>query len=449
MSLSGVQMARPDIRSRPGDIWLSLYLIASWFAAPVFWLVHWVRIRTGKDDPSRGRERFGHSTLERPKGQLVWIHAASVGETNSVLPLIEALTGSGLNVLLTTVTVTSADIAARSLPEGAVHQYAPYDAPAALERFLDHWRPSLAAMVESEIWPGMLTVTARNGIPIAIVNGRLSERSARSWGRTGSFGRAVFALIDLCLAQSDADADRYRGLGVGKVSTPGNLKFDAVPPGAADEEITELRRAIGNRQVFLAASTHPGEDEIAFDAYQDLKSQLGDLLLVLVPRHPVRGPEIARLAESRGLKAARRGAKAELTPDIDVYIADTLGEMGLFYRVADVAFIGGSFAPVGGHNPVEAVGLGVPLIAGPKVAKARAVYKEMWNKGAAVRAETPNELIDAARHLFLDEAARQAMREQARMVIDQGQGALDRTLADLQPFLDDMCDKDPAKQVAS
>jgi len=438
-------MVRPDIRSRPGDIWLSLYLIASWFATPVFWLVHWIRCRSGKDDPARGAERFGVCRSSRSSGQLTWVHAASVGETNSVLPLIERLTGQGHQVLLTTVTVTSAEIAKKALPEGALHQYAPYDTPRALNRFLDHWKPDLAVMVEAEIWPGILTLSSRRGIPIAVVNGRLSERSTRFWKRTGGFARSLFAQIDLCFAQSDADAVRYRDLGVHKVATPGNLKFDVVPPIAEAQDVAAFKKMLGGRKVFLAASTHPGEDGIVLDVYQALKPDLSDLLLIIAPRHPLRGEEISALVEERGLQAARRSRLQEPVDDTAVYIADTLGEMGLFYRVADAAFIGGSYAPVGGHNPVEAAGLDAAIISGPNVAKTRAVYQEFWRAGAAIRADTPQDLTNAVHHLLKDDAKRLILTAKARDVINHGQGALDRTLEGLKPYLDGQ----PAVRTAS
>ncbi|KND20004.1 3-deoxy-D-manno-octulosonic acid transferase [Pannonibacter phragmitetus] len=414
---------------------LRAYGAVAGLALPVLKLLHASRVRAGKEDPARRGERFGMASLPRPQGRLVWLHAASVGETNSVLPLIERLTGEGASVLLTTVTRTSAEIAAQRLPQGAFHQYAPFDAPQLVRRFLAHWQPDLALVVESEIWPGTFARLARTGIPLAIINGRMSARSGAKWEKSRAFGRAVFGCVSLCLAQSEADAARYRKLGVADVRSPGNLKFDAAPPLADPAAVAALSAQMAGRPLWLAASTHPGEDEIVLAAHKHLAERFPGLLTLLMPRHPVRGGDIAALAAGAGFKAAQRSCGAFPAADLDVYIADTLGEMGLFLRLAPAVFLGGSFAPVGGHNPVEPAQLGVPLVTGPLVANARAVYRDLWDAQAAVRVDDPAELGPAIARLLADEPGRKAMAARAFAVAEAGAGALDRTLEHLRPLL--------------
>ncbi|ADZ71831.1 3-deoxy-D-manno-octulosonic acid transferase [Polymorphum gilvum] len=414
---------------------LTVYRGLATLALPAAWIVHKLRCRVGKDDPARGGERFGRTALVRPDGRLVWVHAASVGETNSVLPLVERLVDGGSSVLLTTVTTTSAEVAAQRLPAGAVHQFVPYDSPPVLRRFLDHWRPELALMVESEVWPATFSLLAERAIPLVVVNGRLSVRSFARWKRFGRLARALFSTVDLCLAQSRSDAERYRRLGVAAVRSPGNLKYDVEPPAADEAELARLRAALGGRRVWLAASTHPGEEDIALAAHARLRERFPDLLTVLMPRHPVRGDDIARDLAGRGLAFACRSQGGVPEAQTEVYLADTLGEMGLFLRLAEVVFLAGSFAPVGGHNPVEPAQLGVPIVTGPAVANTRAVYRDLWEAHAAVRVEAPDGLAGAVAKLLADGAERAALAERARAVAGEGTGALERTLAELEPFL--------------
>ncbi|NBN78977.1 3-deoxy-D-manno-octulosonic acid transferase [Microvirga tunisiensis] len=409
-------------------------LLAS-LALPILRLIHASRLKAGKEDPARSAERFGFAAVPRPEGRLVWIHAASVGETNSILPLVERLTADGHAVLLTTVTRTSAEIAAQRLPAGAIHQFSPFDAPQLVTRFLDHWRPDLALVVESELWPSTFSLLALRGIPLVIVNGRMSARSFVGWRRAGRIARALFSCVDLCLAQSQPDAARYRQLGIAAVRSPGNLKYDAEPPSADPAALAALSSRLDGRTVWLAASTHPGEEEIALDAHEDLRARHPDLLLLLMPRHPARGDEVAAMLQARRLGHARRSAGELPGPDDSVYLVDTLGEMGVALRLARAVFLGGSFALVGGHNPVEPAQLGVPLITGPHVANARALYRDLWDGQASLRVDEPAGLAAALDGLLRDPVAAAAMAARARAVSGEGAGALKRTLDELQPFL--------------
>jgi 3-deoxy-D-manno-octulosonic-acid transferase len=401
----------------------------------LFNLLFLMRSRSGKEIPARKGERFGYSGVPRPEGQLVWIHAASVGETMSVLSLVERLSGPGRTVLLTTVTVTAAELAEQRLPHGALHQFVPYDAPGPLNRFLSFWAPDLVMVVESEIWPCLFHEVHRSGTPFVLLNGRLSDRSLKAWTRLPDVARHLFQSLDLVLAQSDADAGRFRRLGCARVETPGNLKFDADDPVADAAEVARLASMAGERPVWLAALTHPGEDEIALDAFKVLRNAFPDLLMILVPRHPARADTIADLVHGKGLETSRRSLAGVITPSTDVYLGDTLGEMGLYYRLAPVTFLGGSFNDAGGHNPVEAALAGSALVTGPRVSNARALYKEFWIADAATRAETPADLAECLAALLREPGAAARQAHRARTLVGEGRGALERTLVQLAPYL--------------
>lgn len=402
---------------------------------PFFNLLFTLRSRAGKEIPARKGERFGNPARQRPDGRLIWIHAASVGETVSVLPLIDRLVAAGNRVLLTTVTVTAADLAEQRLPDGAFHQFVPYDAPGPVTRFLSHWSPDLVMVVESEIWPCLFDEMRRRKTPFVLLNGRLSDRSHRSWSRLQTVATYVFQCLDLVLAQSEADAKRFRRLGCKRVAIPGNLKFDAAEPGVDEDDLAGLKAEAGERPVWLAALTHPGEDEIALTALDGLRRDFPDLLLVLVPRHPARADEVAALVEARQMGLARRSQGEPISGSTDVYLGDTLGEMGLYYRLAPVTFLGGSFNDAGGHNPVEAALCGSALVTGPRVANARAVYKDFWIGNAAMKAETAEDLGTRVGRLLADPVKAHRQADRARTLVEAGRGALDKSLDYLKPYL--------------
>lgn len=402
---------------------------------PLFNLLFWLRSRSGKELPERKGERFGFPETPRPEGNLVWIHAASVGETMSVLPLVDRLTEAGHKVLLTTVTVTAAELALQRLPEGALHQFVPYDAPGPISRFLTHWSPDLVMVVESEIWPCLFDEMRRRETPFVLLNGRLSDRSHRSWSRLPAIAKYIFQCLDLVLAQSDADAKRFRRLGCKRVAIPGNLKFDAADPAVDDDQLARLEAEIGERPVWLAALTHSGEEDIALDVHETLRRDVPDLLLVLVPRHPARADDVAGLVTERQFGLARRSLGEPISRSTDVYLGDTLGEMGLYYRLAPVTFLGGSFTDAGGHNPVEAALSGSALVTGPRVSNARAVYKDFWISNAAGKAETPEDLGVRVSRLLSEPAKAQRQAGRARTLVEAGRGALDKSLDYLAPYL--------------
>ncbi|MBY0360303.1 MAG: 3-deoxy-D-manno-octulosonic acid transferase, partial [Phreatobacter sp.] len=324
--------------------------------------------------------------------------------------------------------------AARRLPPGAIHQFMPWDVPSFIERFLDHWRPDLAIFAESELWPNLILRTTARGTPLIQVNGRMSERSFRNWRRVPRSIKALFSRFELCLMQTVDDARRVEALGAPRVSTTGNLKFDVPAPEAEPAAAMALAEAIGRRPVFLAASTHEGEDEIILEAHRMMAPRLGNLLTIIAPRHPERGDAIMALAEAAGLQAGQR-SRGEL-PKVRhaVYVADTLGEMGLFYRAAPVAFLGGSLIRHGGQNPIEPGKLGAAILHGPHIFNFAAVYAALTENRAARQVEGAQDLAAAALLLLTDPNERVRQREAAGETVTALGGALDRTLAAIEPY---------------
>lgn len=417
------------------DLALSAYRRAGCLAAPLLGLFLAARGRAGKEEPGRRDERYGLAAAPRPAGPLVWVHAASVGETLAVLGLVERLATAGLAVLVTTGTVTSAAIAAGRLPKGAVHQYVPLDVSAWIGRFLDHWRPSLAVFVESEIWPATIHQLASRAIPQVLVNARVSERSARRWRLFDGLPRALFGRFALTLAQSAADAERLRGLGARPVEVTGNLKFDGRALGADATELARLEAAIGGRPTWIAASTHPGEEAIVAAAHGRLAREIPGLLTVLAPRHPHRGEEIRALLADAGLAVASRSRGETPNGATDVYLADTIGEMGLIYRLAPVAFVGGSLVPHGGQNPIEPAHLGTAVLHGPHVGNFRDLYRELDETGGARVVAGLDDLVAAVAAALTDPMTAATCAALARAVVERSAGALDRTVAALAPLL--------------
>jgi len=371
----------------------SLYGAAGRLAAPGLRLMLSRRVARGKEIPARLGERFGLTALPRPAGRLVWIHAASVGETMSVLPVIAVL-AARCEILLTTGTVTSAQLAAERLPPGARHQFVPLDVPGWVDAFLKHWRPDAAVFVESEIWPGMLRAVDALGIPRLLINGRMSARSAGRWRIMLKVAETLVFGFRWIHVQSAADGANFRKLGAGGILEWGNLKF-AAPELPVDEAALAAMRAAIPGPVWLAASTHPGEEEIVMAAHERLKVDFPGLVTIIVPRHPERGAAFA--LPRRSLGESPVGAK--------IYVADTLGELGLFYRLCPFAFVGGSLVAHGGQNVIEPARLGRPVIAGPFMANFVEPAGLLKARGALVEVFDAASLAAAVSAWFLDPAA--------------------------------------------
>jgi 3-deoxy-D-manno-octulosonic-acid transferase len=393
------------------------------------------RLKLGKEDPARIGERRGMSRDVRPNGPLVWIHGASVGEVLAAAALIEKLRALNIRILLTSGTVTSAAIVAKRFPADIIHQYVPYDSPRYVTRFLDHWRPSLALFIESDLWPNLILSSAARRLPMVLINGRMSHRSFPRWRRVSGTISALLGRFEVCLAQSKADAERFIALGSRNVVTTGNLKLDVPAPPADPVRLERLMSVTRGRPIVVAASTHPGEEEILIEAHRTLAGFFPSLLSVIVPRHPHRGEAVARTIAASGLRAALRSREELPMASTDIYVADTMGELGLFYRLSGIVFMGGSLVEHGGQNPVEAVKLGASIVHGPHVFNFTDVYDALDVAGGARRADTLEALVKQLGQLLADPAARQISLAASERVVAELGGALDRTLAALEPYL--------------
>jgi 3-deoxy-D-manno-octulosonic-acid transferase len=416
---------------------LKSYRAFTSLARPLAPLLLRLRERRGKEEPERRAERLGRPSAPRPAGQLAWFHCASVGETNAILPLMDALAKErpSLSFLLTTGTVTSAKLAAQRLGARAVHQYAPLDAPEYVRSFLDHWKPDLAVFAESEIWPNLILGSSTRGIPLALVNARMTKRSFRRWRRNPGVARPLFSRFSLVLAQNETLARRFRALGVATAIPVGNLKIDAPPPLVDMTELERLRPTFDGRHLIVAASTHEGEDQIIADAHARLRESLPDLCTIIAPRHPERGSAIVRMLKERGLNVVQRSIGDLPDHRSDVYVADTIGELGMLYKLAPVAFIGGSLVDRGGQNPIEAVRQGAVVLTGPHWQNFGDAYGTLISHGGALEVHSAEEIATAARQLLCDEAELGRMRKRASAALATMSGALPRTLEALLRFL--------------
>ena len=393
------------------------------------------RLKQGKEDPARVGERRGISNDVRPHGPLVWIHGASVGEVLAAAALIEKLRALNIRILLTSGTVTSAAIVAKRFPADIIHQYVPYDSPRYVARFLDHWQPSLALFIESDLWPNLILSSAARRLPMVLINGRMSHRSFPRWRRVSNTIGALLGRFDVCLAQSQVDAERFTALGSRNVVTTGNLKLDVPAPPADSAKLERLMAVTRGRPIIVAASTHPGEEEILLAVHKTLAGFFPSLLTVIVPRHPDRGEAIARTVTASGLHAALRSREELPIATTDIYVADTMGELGLFYRLAPIVFMGGSLVPHGGQNPIEAIKLGASIVHGPHVFNFTDVYEALDRAGGARQADAQETLVKQLGQLLADPKAREISLAASERVVEQLGGALERTLNALEPYL--------------
>ena len=413
---------------------LSLYGAAMAIAEPLGPSLLRARARRGKEDPARLGERLGRASVPRPEGSLTWIHAVSVGESLSHLPLVERFRAErpDVSLLVTSSTRTSAEILARRLPPGVIHQFVPIDAPGAVRRFLDHWSPDLGVLVESELWPNLLHAAHGRGTRLALLGARISARSASGWARAPAAARALLGLFDVIYAQ-DLETRAFIETHGAHVSGQLDLKrvAEALPCDAA--ALAALKAATAGRPVLLAASTHPGEEAFIAGAAAGVRPEP---LLIVVPRHPERGAEVASALTFRGLRVARRSQGQAPGPEVQAYVADTLGELGLFYRLADAAVLGGSFLEgLAGHNPLEPARLGIPVIAGPHHEAFAEVYGELLEHKAVLIARDAAELGRGIATLMADPTLAKALGRRGQVAAEAGKEALDAPWTRLQRLL--------------
>ena len=403
--------------------------------APLIALYLRLRKAKGREDEVRFHERLGFSSVSRPAGKLVWCHAASVGEVLSVLSLLGKLRTlyPDWHILLTTGTVTSAQLIQTRLPQGVIHQYVPVDRWPYVTRFLDHWKPNLVLWVESELWPNMLSAVGERRIPAILLNGRMSERSYKRWRMIHSGIKRILQTFVLGMTQTGAERNRYAALGLKDVRAIGNLKFAADPLPVAEPELALLKDQVAKRPVWLMASTHPGEDEIALAVHRKLHRTWPDLLTIIVPRHTNRSDEIAALVAKEGHDFTRRSQKQEITPQTEIYLADTMGELGLFYRLCRICCLAGSFT-WGGHNPIEPALLDCAIIFGPKMDNFAIMADDMLGNAAAIQVTDEAELAEVVMRLIKSPDEVRTLAKTAHNWAQGKRSVLDETLNLLAPY---------------
>jgi 3-deoxy-D-manno-octulosonic-acid transferase len=401
---------------------LRLYRFLAQFLTPLLKAHLKRRLKQGKEDPTRLYERFGGASLPRPKGKLLWIHAASVGESVSVLQLIRDLRHKhpDISILLTTGTVTSAHLMAQRLPSEVIHHYIPLDVPQWINRFLDHWQPHEVIFLESELWPNILQAVKKRSIPLMLLNASLSEKSYRRWRLAPSVATTIFSYFDRILTPSLGTAIRLKSLNIETVDITTNLKFTATSLPINQDELRRLQRHI-TRPIFAAVSTHSGEEEKIIQAYLTLKQEYPDLLLILAPRHPSRAEENLKMLGGAGLTIARRSLNEIPTAQHHGWLIDTIGDLGLIYSLAPFCFLGGSLVPIGGHNAIEPFALNCLVIQGNQTFKSNHI--NLILTPVLVTVSTVEELVAAA-HTYLQHPEKLfLLQQQAQAILkEQRQG---------------------------
>ncbi len=418
----------------------TLYTLFLYISLPLVLLRLYWRSLKNPDYRNRILERFGWLPELKIKESL-WIHSVSVGEAQAAEPLVKKLQArfSDLPIVITTTTPTGADRVQKLFGDSVTHLYFPYDLPFAVRGFLKTIQPKLLVMMETEVWPNLLAECERKNIPTILANARLSERSAKGYARLGSFSRETFGMIGLVAAQSPADAERFLGLGVGsdRVRVTGSIKFDVRVPALVREQAEALRRTWGGRPVWVAASTREGEDEQILEAHRHVMAKLPQALLVIVPRHPERFEKVALLCQREGFTYARRSINDLCRSETTVFLGDTMGELTLFLAAADVAFVGGSLVPTGGHNVLEPAALGLPVVFGPHMFNFAMISRMLLAEGAAVEVANSAELADWVVDWLSDASLRAQYGERGLRVVEANRGALDRLFDILQEYLAD------------
>jgi 3-deoxy-D-manno-octulosonic-acid transferase len=393
------------------------------------------RLKKGKEDPERINERRGKTTHPRPKGSLIWIHATSVGEVRSVLPLMERLTQQGYSILLTSTTRTSAELVKKHQAQGIYHQFVPLDIPRYVRRFLHHWRPDIALFAESELWPALILEIHQQRIPFIIVNGRLSLRSFHRWKILPTTMRILLSRVNACLMQTQEDAERWTNLGGKNVNVIGNLKYDVPPPTVDPKRLARQMEAIRGRPTWIAASTHKGEEEGLIDVHAKLHAQFPNLLTCVVPRHPERAAELVERARQKGFESITFSQDRVPTLATSLYIGDTIGDLGLFYRLSSLVFMGGSLTNHGGQNPLEPIQLGNFVLHGPYVFNFREMYEALDQcKGTLPVASFETLAATVAQYLRTPETVHSHIKA-GQHHIHCHHGALDRTVKAIETWL--------------
>ena len=418
---------------------ISLYRKATYLFYPLIAAYLAVRKARGKEDLTRFGERMGYASKPRPEGKLVWLHGASVGETLSALPLIKKIQElyPSVHILVTSGTVTSAQLMEKRLSGTAFHQYVPIDCMPQVTRFIDHWKPDLALWLESEFWPNILSVVSDRNVPLMLINGRVSDKSLERWKKLPRLSWELQGLFVKSFGQTPEDAQRLLTIGARNPDCVGNIKFAADPLPVDEDELKRMKKQIGFRTCWTAGSTHAGEDEIVASVHKEIKEKIPDILTIVAPRHPNRADEVEAVFKKAGLIVARRSRKEGITKETDVYLADTIGEMGLFYRLGDVAFVGGSMIPFGGQNVIEPARLGKAAVCGQYMMNFREVVARAKEADALCVVETERELSGFLTDVLTDKKLLSKKQKNALAFAEAESNVLDRLMPELDVYLTD------------
>lgn len=398
------------------------------------------RVHNGKEDPARVQEKQGLTSFKKPPGRLVWIHGASIGEARSALIIIDRLLSfdPNLHVLLTTTTLTSAKMFTQNLPQRAFHQYYPLDHPLWVNKFLDYWKPDLAIWMESELWPNMLSAIAERHIGSILVNAKMSQKSYSRWKYLRSLLQPCLGAFSYILTQTDLDKVRYEQLGARSIITTGNLKYSARPLSFDKDDLHTLRHALSGRTIWLYASTHKGEEELACRIHRELKAVIPDIITIIVPRHPERSEQIISACSHYGLRFCVRNTYKEIPSEHDdIYLVNTLGELGLFYRLSPLACIGRSFSEDGGggHNPIEAAQLGCAILHGPNVQNLQEIFDDMALADAAICIENERQFVETLRSLLTDREKLTHLQLSGKLLAENKERIIDSVMSVILPLL--------------
>lgn len=418
-----------------GSVLLPLYRAASACFGPLGPLyLHW-RANFGGAHRSSVGERLGRPSLERPEGGLAWLHGANAAEAMALSPLVEKLGSVGFSVLVTTRDASAASLASLRLPPRSMHQFAPLDVPKFVARFLDHWRPDIVLVAGSEIWPNLIVETRRRKIPLALVNARLSARAFLFWRKAPGLIGALMRQIDLCLAQTAADAERFEAFGAPRARAIGNAIYDLAPPPVDASALARLAARIGAHPAWVAAATYPGEEEIAFEVHRRVARSFPDLLTIIAPHRAKRGFDVAFAAAKLGLTARRYAGDRENEALPDIYITATIGETALFYRAAGVIFLGKSLCRGGGENPILPAKLGCAILHGPDVGDFEEIYATLDAAGGAATVFDAESLASELALLLFDAAEQRAMARAAAETMERLSGASNKIIQAIEPYI--------------
>jgi 3-deoxy-D-manno-octulosonic-acid transferase len=416
---------------------LNLYRFLLILLSPFILVFLLYRIIIGKEHKKRYPERFGFASKSRPKGALIWFHAASIGEVVSVFYLIEKISEKypEINILITTGTVTSAKLVESKFNKNIMHQFVPLDFTFAVKKFLGHWRPDFALWVESEVWPNLVCETAKTGSPLALVNARMSKETLNKWKKHKRFSKKIFESFSVCLAQNESEKSNFDQAGVLNSVNAGNLKFESPTLPADSAELTNVVKMIGDRKIWLFASSNEGEEEVAANCHRALEDKYSGLLTVIVPRHPNRAKAIAKILQEKNLNFVQRSKEEKVTKDTQVYLCDTIGELGIFYRISNVVFIGGSLVDRGGQNPLEPARLHCALISGNKLFNFAEIYSQMQQEHAVIIVNNEDELITNLDNLLADNKLQDIYANRALEFVTSKSGIVDNYLNQLDKYI--------------